>query len=103
MATTSTTVATQSLAFLNSPLVRKSAEKFAQCIRPKSAESLPQAIDEAYLIALSRPATSVERQRMLAFVQNQAESYGRTPQALNQALTDFCQVLLCLNEFVYVD
>ena len=40
---------------------------------------------------------------MQAFVEKQAESYGRSPKALDQALTDFCQVLLCLNEFVYVD
>ena len=32
-----------------------------------------------------------------------AESYGKTPQSRDQALTDFCQVLLCLNEFIYVD
>jgi hypothetical protein len=100
---TVTTVPTQSLAFLNSPLVRKSATKFAERIRPKTADGIPQAIEEAYLMALSRQPTNIERGRMVAFVQNQLESYGKTPAAMNQALTDFCQVMLCLNEFVYVD
>jgi hypothetical protein len=64
---------------------------------------LSRAIDETYRIALSRRATADERQRMLAFVQQQVDGYGSTPRAIDQALTDFCQVVLCLNEFVYVD
>lgn len=100
---TTTTVATQSLAFLNSPLVRQRAEKFAARVRPKTIEEMPSAIDEAYRIALSRRASAVERERMLAFMQSQMTSYGQTPRALDQALTDVCQVILCLNEFVYVD
>ena len=40
---------------------------------------------------------------MRSFIERQAESYGNTPAARDQALTDFCQVLLCLNEFIYVD
>ena len=66
-------------------------------------EGLPQAVDDAYMMALGRHASTTEQTRMTAFISSQAESYGRTPQALNQALTDFCQVMLCLNEFVYVD
>ena len=104
---TVTTVATQSLAFLNSPLVRSSSAKFAGRIagrvEPKTLAGLPQAVDDAYLIALARHASEAEKTRMAAFIETQAESYGRTPQALNQALTDFCQVMLCLNEFIYVD
>lgn len=98
-----TTVATQSLAFLNSPLVRQRATRLAQRLRPKTPAELPQAIDDAYVTALSRHVSGDERQRMVSFVQKQMAAYGQTPQALDQALTDFCQVVLCLNEFVYVD
>ncbi len=97
-----TTVATQALALMNSPFVRQRAEKFAQRVRPKNG-NLEQAVDEAYRMALSRPADESERRRMKAFIDKQADSYGKTPRALDLALTDFCQVLLCLNEFVYVD
>ncbi len=95
-----TTVPTQSLAFMNSPLVRSAAQKLAVRVRAKTdAES----IEQAYLIALARRPTEGERLRMTSFIANQAESYGKAPQARDQALTDFCQVLLCLNEFIYVD
>jgi len=104
---TVTTVATQSLAFMNSPLVRRSAEKFAQRIagriKAKSTEGVPEAVGDAYQIALGRAPTTEERSRMVAFIETQAVSYAPAPQAMNQALTDFCQVMLCLNEFVYVD
>src|SRR5262249_57286613 len=43
-----TTVATQALAMMNSPFVRQRADKFAQRIRPKSAEELGQAVEAAY-------------------------------------------------------
>lgn len=98
-----TTVATQSLAFMNSPLVRGAAQKFAARIRPKTPAELGQAIDQAYLHALSRRPTESERERMQSFIERQAASYGSTPQARDQAFVDFCQIVLCLNEFIYVD
>ena len=45
------------------------------------------------------PATSVS----YAEIARQAESYGPSATARDQALADFCQVLLCSNEFIYVD
>jgi hypothetical protein len=93
-----TTVPTQSLAFMNSPFVREAAQKLAARIRTKDGS-----IDEAYSIALSRRPTDSERARMESFIARQAESYGATPAAREQALVDFCQLVLCLNEFIYVD
>jgi hypothetical protein len=98
-----TTVPTQSLAFMNSPFVRGAAQKLAQRLKPAADKSASQAIEQAYLIALSRRPTDAEAQRMQAFLERQADSYGKTPQAREQALTDVCQVMLCLNEFVYID
>jgi hypothetical protein len=98
-----TTVPTQSLAFMNSPFVRTAAQKLAARLRPASEASLSQAIEQAYLIVLSRRPTDAEQQRMHGFIERQAESYGKTPQAREQALVDFCQVMLCLNEFIYLD
>ena len=40
---------------------------------------------------------------MKAFLANQVASYGGTEQAQQQALVDFCQLVFCLNEFVFVD
>ncbi|MBL8793254.1 MAG: DUF1553 domain-containing protein [Planctomycetia bacterium] len=97
-----TTVATQALAMMNSPFVRKRAEQLAARIRPKDAAGLPQAVDDAYLTAVGRRATTAERDRMVSFINQQIES-NKNPKALDLALADVCQVLLCSNEFVYID
>jgi hypothetical protein len=96
-----TTVATQSLALMNAPVVRAQAEKLARRARPQGGEVGP-AIAEAYRIALGRRPSEAEQERMTAFVRRQAESYG-APQGQERAMTDFCQILLCLNEFIYID
>ena len=58
-----------------------------------------------YLTAIARKPTADERADSAAFVKRQLESYqkvGKT-EARELAFADFCQVLMCLNEFVYVD
>ena len=95
-----TTLPTQALALMNSPFVRRCAEKLAGRL---DKSSLAKAIDDAYRITLTRLPSPAERDRMLTFVQHQAESHGKTSNATDLALADFCQLLLCLNEFVYVD
>ena len=73
---------------------------------PARASTDEQAIRGGYLTALARPADSDELADALAFVAagRRVVPGGRqepTPREL--ALADFCQVLLGLNEFVYVD
>ena len=98
-----TTVPPQALAMMNSPYVRELAEKFALRIRPDDSVSIPDVIQKAYSYALSRPPTTIEEQQMGTFIQGQAESYGTTPEAMKMAVADFCQTLICLNEFIFVD
>jgi hypothetical protein len=95
-----TTVPTQSLAFMNSPFVRGAAQKLAVRVRAKTDG---ESVEQAYLFALGRHPTDGERERMRSFIEQQTESYGKSPQAREQAVVDFCQVLLCLNEFIYID
>ena len=41
---------------------------------------------------------------MLAFIDQQRTAMGGdSPETTDKALVEFCHVLLCLNEFVYVD
>lgn len=99
-----TTVPTQALALMNSPFVRGQAEKLAERIRPAKDELIESAIDRGYRITLGRSPTTAECEQMQSFVTRQRASFGGdTPEALSRSLTEFCQVLLCLNEFVYVD
>ena len=100
----STTVPTQSLALMNSPFVRQQAEKLSQSIRPTKETPLAASVDHAYRITFGRVPSADERSQMLAFVESQRTLAGTDPATnTDQALTEFCQVLLCLNEFVYVD
>ncbi len=100
----STTVPTQSLAMMNSPFVRQQAEKLSQRIRPTQETPLPTSVDLAYRITFARVPSEPERTQMLAFIDSQRTLAGGDPAAnTDKALTEFCQVLLCLNEFVYID
>jgi hypothetical protein len=100
----STTVPTQSLAMLNAPLVRQQAEKLAKRIAPTPETSLPAAIDTAYRIAFARLPSDAERQQMQSFVEAQRDMMGGANAANTQtALVEMCHVLLCLNEFMYID
>ncbi len=98
-----TTVPPQALAMMNSPLIRQLAEKFARRIRGGSAKTPEQIVEEAYALALSRPPTDVEKTQMVDFINAQAASYGDNDKALEMAVVDYCQMMFCLNEFVFVD
>ena len=63
---------------------------------------IKKAILKAYQLALSRPATSKEITEGMKFIRRQESSYA-TADARDRSMTDFCQVILSLNEFVYVE
>ncbi len=98
-----TTVPTQALAMLNSPFVRQQAEKFFARIRPSREAPLNETINRAYQTAFARAPSESERSQMLAFIEAQRRSFGTDAAAVDKACIEFCHVLLCLSEFVYVD
>jgi hypothetical protein len=101
----STTIAPQALLFMNGPQVRAAAHAFAAQLMPVAEQSLEQTVQLGYAKALSRPPTAVELQQSIQFLESQQAAYqadGVQPARMN-AVTDFCQVLFSLNEFVYVD
>ena len=83
--------------------IRSLATRFAA--RLSSSENTPvaEAIDQAYQIALSRPATDEEIETMTAFIERQKKLRGEDPNAKSLALRDFCHLVLCLNEFIYIE
>ncbi|MBI2477889.1 MAG: DUF1553 domain-containing protein, partial [Planctomycetia bacterium] len=101
----STTIAPQALIFMNNPLVREYAASFAQRISLDDNEALEASIRRAYVTAIARQPTEDELIASTSFVEQQLTSYQSdsqsNPRAL--ALTDLCQVLMSLSEFVYVD
>jgi hypothetical protein len=94
-----TTIAPQALHLLNNPRMRDCAKTFAQRL---GSGKLPDAVQVAYRIALARNPSADEMSDGLAFVNEQMATYEGADRR-ERALTDFCQVLLCLNEFIYVD
>ena len=97
------TVAPQALAILNSPIIRELASKFAKRIHPHEGTSIEQTVNRAYQIALSRPPSEEEITSMKAFIQHQVTLREEDDNRQALAVRDFCHLILCLNEFVYIE
>jgi hypothetical protein len=100
-----TTIAPQALLLMNNPNVRGYAKAFANRIDWNGSISLEEAVRTGYLVALSRSPVPDELADGVAFVKQQADSYLAAGKANHRelAIADFCQILMCLNEFVYVE
>ena len=98
----STTVAPQALLLMNNGQVRASARGWAK--RLVSLEAA-DAVRSAYLTAFGRAPDEQELANATDFVASQTGSYSAAgkPESSELALTDFCQTLMSLNEFVYVE
>jgi hypothetical protein len=83
------TVPTQALALMNDDFVLRQAKLFADRVKEAAPDDTAKQVDLAYRIALTRPPDEKE----LAF---------GTDFLKKQSLVDFTDVLLNLNEFVYV-
>jgi hypothetical protein len=83
------TVPTQALALLNDPFVLRQAQLFAERVRREAGDSLEKQIELAYRIALTRPPTRTEMSLAMAAL-------------ADRPLVDLTDVLLNLNEFVYI-
>jgi cytochrome c553 len=100
-----TIIAPQALMLMNNSNIRGYARSFAARIGSKDGSTPEDAVRAGYLIALARLPCEEELRESTQFVKEQLESYraankGDAPQV---ALADFCQVLMELNEFIYVD
>jgi Protein of unknown function (DUF1553)/Protein of unknown function (DUF1549)/Planctomycete cytochrome C len=99
----STTVAPQSLYLMNSPIVREWAVGFANRISSEQGGSIEASIRRAYQIAFQREPSIEELTDARSFIDQQMAGYQSEGDREALALTDFCQVLLSLNEFVFVE
>ena len=95
-----TTIAPQALHLLNNSQVRAAAAGLAK--RATAADDAG-AVRKVYRTAFGREPTADEKADGVEFLKGQTESYVGKSDAKGQALTDYCQVVLCLNEFVYAE
>ncbi len=98
-----TTVPSQALAVMNSPLVHRLAAQLLDRVMATKPDSTEASISKAYEIVFARLPNAGEMQRMKAFIAQQTRLLGDKPDAGTQAMREFCHALLCLNEFIYVD
>ncbi|MHC4875054.1 MAG: PSD1 and planctomycete cytochrome C domain-containing protein [Planctomycetota bacterium] len=100
-------VPTQSLVLLNDEFVRQQSRLFADRVRDESSADPHDRINRAIQIAIGRQPSMREVNQGAAFISAQEQlliEEGQTPDAArDEALADFCHVLMNLSEFVYVD
>jgi hypothetical protein len=95
-----TTVPTQALTLINNEFVLTQARLFAERVLSMAGPEQEIQVRVAYILALSRPPTPAEMKENVAFLNRRASAPGGTPFL---ALTDLCDVLLNLNEFLYIN
>jgi mono/diheme cytochrome c family protein len=100
-----TIVAPQALAMLNSKQVQACSAAFAERLSADASAAPAESVKRGFEIALSRPPDDAELADAVDFIRRATERYqaAGNERPARQALTDFCQVLLGLNEFIYVD
>ena len=109
-----TTTPLQSLLVFNGDWSLARAQALAARIDTSSDVPLHAAVQQVFLLALSRPPTAAEQTTTAAFFAAQASDTGASDTGASDTEAsdtdgpsdvwiDFCHVLLCSNEFVYVD
>jgi hypothetical protein len=104
-----TTVVPQALAVLNDPFVRDRAADFAARLLKEAGDDSAACVERAYRLAFGRAPTGAETTAGVEFLaaqdRNRSARQPKVPAAevRRLALTDYCQALFGLNEFLYVD
>jgi mono/diheme cytochrome c family protein len=99
-----TTVAPQALALLNDPFVREQARAFA--VRLSVLGGMETRVRSAFELAFGRDPGLDETTASLRFIGQQVNEYRASSSAGDAetaAVADFCQGLIALNEFSYID
>jgi Protein of unknown function (DUF1553)/Protein of unknown function (DUF1549) len=97
-----TTIAPQALMFMNNPQGREYAAALAKQI---TSDSMEQSVEQAYWSALSRGPQNAELKLAMEFLKQQTSlrKEANESEAELAALTDLCQTIMSMNEFLYVD
>ena len=114
----SSTVASQSLLFMNNAEMLKQSEIFAERVMTDAGDDASAQIQRAWQLALATEPTAKQMERSLAFLAVQKDFAAQrvselTPEEVKkvrfanqpekQALATLCQFLLSNNAFLYVD
>ncbi|MEO6336876.1 MAG: DUF1549 and DUF1553 domain-containing protein [Verrucomicrobiota bacterium] len=97
------TVSLQSLALLNSDFIRSRSRAFAQRLEKECGADNQQRLEQTFLLALGRKPNPAEHSAAEEFLQAQVALYADKPDKTERSWTDFCQVVLAGNSFLYVE
>ena len=94
---------------LNNEFIRDQAKHLAARVAQESGTDPAAQVQKLYAVALARTATLDEIALGIEFMASQAEVYAGGPDKAiahghrTDALVNYCQAVLALNEFLYVD
>jgi hypothetical protein len=94
------TIPLQSLSALNSEFAVRRAAGLA---RQVSGHSAGDVVGRAFMLVAGRPPCADERSAAERFLASQPAAYPERADAAQQALVDFCQMLLASNAMLYVE
>ena len=98
-----TTMPLQSLSQLNSEFALARAADFARRLERESPPDPRHRVRLAFELATGHTPSEVELRSSLAFIEEQSRAYEPAENASPRAWTDFCQMLLSSNGFLYVE
>jgi hypothetical protein len=102
-ARSTSTVPLQSLALLNGDDVRSRAAAFAQRLRRQAGTDVKARLKLAFRLALGRAPVDDEQAAAMEFLERQQGLYAPADNGDALTWTDFCQMLLASNAFLYLN
>jgi hypothetical protein len=100
-----TNVPAQALALLNDPFVIDQSRVWGRALAARGEESIASRIDSVFLRSLGRSPTTVERDRMLGFVDQLTGLHGANPADVlssQQIWQDVAHAMFNMKELIYV-
>jgi len=97
------TTSLQSLALLNSQFSTLRARQFAERLKRASDNTPKSKLQRAYWLAFARPPTPLELQAGQRFLAAQSAISQTGNDAETRVWSDYCQMLISTNEFLYVE
>jgi hypothetical protein len=97
------TVPLQSLALLNSDFVRARSKAFAKRVLAEAGPGTNERVARAFQLAIGRTPSRAEQSAADDFCEAQRRQYEGRADADQTLWTDFCQMLLASNSFLYVE
>jgi hypothetical protein len=97
------TVPLQALSLLNSSFARARSASCAARLRKEAGPDRDRRVALGFRLACGRPPSPIEAEASRHFLDAQQQIYAGKNDASDRALTDWCQMLLASNAFLYVE